>query len=162
MAADAERQRLQQELDALSISHEALTSHCAHLEQLLQAGTPKTTSSSTAVPDHTLAQRNTLYQQLAEANNHTSQQQDINKQLAQQLHQNSSTRTQLEQRMAADAAGLAAVQEELLLTQQGFQASRKEVQPLSRQVKELSAARVKHESAVAGATRDRCLVADTA
>jgi hypothetical protein len=151
MAADAERQRLQQELDALSISHEALTSHCAHLEQLLQARTNTSSSTSTAVPDHTLAQLKALHQQLAEASHDISRQQDINKQLDQQLQQGTLRTTQMEQRMAADAAALAAVQEELSTTQQGFQASRKEVQTLFRQLKEMSAARVKQDTLLSAA-----------
>jgi chromosome segregation ATPase len=36
MASEAERQRLQQELNALSISHEALTARCAQLEHIRQ------------------------------------------------------------------------------------------------------------------------------
>jgi hypothetical protein len=149
MASDAERQRLQQELDALSISHEALTTRCTHLEAALASAS--SSSSSTSALACGLEQLQALHQQLSEATRYGKQQQKTNKQLAQQLQQAQDKHKEMEQRLAADAAALAAVQEELLMAQEGLESSKWQVRALSRQVKELSAARVKQDRALAAA-----------
>jgi hypothetical protein len=148
MASDAERQRLQQELDALSISHEALTTRCALLEAALA---PTSSGSSTSALACGLEQLQALHQQLAKATRYGKQQQKTNKQLAQQLQQAQDKHREMEQRLAADAAALAAVQEELAMAQEGIESSKWQVRALSRQVKELTAARVKQDRALAAA-----------
>jgi hypothetical protein len=83
LVSEAERKRLKQELDALSISHDALTIRCAQLEQLLdgQADSSSTNSSSR---DHSASsataamsneQLEVMHQQLAEADRFLNQQQ---------------------------------------------------------------------------------------
>jgi fused signal recognition particle receptor len=96
MVSEAERQRLQQQYDALSINHEALTTRCAQLEAALASCSKiacNDTSSSDFIrsrpsdTDAVIQQLEGMRQQLAVANRSLAQQQETNKQQAEQLQQ---------------------------------------------------------------------------
>jgi chromosome segregation ATPase len=139
MVSEAERQRLQQELDALRRSHKALTSRYHKLRQQMEATLDQTTKNNMAAAaavEATAEQLEVLQQQLDEANCVLDLQQVAIQQQAQELQQArddlaaAAERCQAEQQQmkqqvadmaaavaAADAARRRALQDEAAMLQ---------------------------------------------